>query len=208
MITITNEEIEYSHNQVIADKIYGMEYKLLQDILKKYSENIDVNIVAMKIALIDVTNSTNLNKYKQKISLSKLANNISKIKNIDERLKNGDLSLIKEIASQQTINLFSFATKYCCYHNTMCYNKDDYSIYDNILKENIGRYIDISPAQIEKFRKNCEYEKYHNLIGNILENNNITIPDKRRKFDHFMWWNAKHIPLSHKQPMDSEIAFS
>ena len=67
--------------------------------------------------------------------------------NIDERLKRGDLSLVDEIAynvkdanSQISRFYYSFASKYCSYHQP-----DKYSIYD--------RYVDLVLWELQK--------KYH-----------------------------------------------
>lgn len=51
----------------------------------------DVDEVAMKICLIDVTDSTNLSRYKKYISVVDLANIIVGIKDIDNIIKQGDL---------------------------------------------------------------------------------------------------------------------
>lgn len=194
ILKLSNCDLEKAHTAVLKDDKYGAENTLIKKILKKYPTNTTEEIVAMKISLIDVTNSTNLSKYKSKISLSELTASICSIQDFDKRIKNGDPTLVKKIANQDGINLFSFATKYCCYHNYMIYNRDDYSIYDGILKSNLKKYIDITENQIENWRKDCDYESYHNLIGEILSNNNINIKNKRRKFDHFVWWQNRKNP--------------
>lgn len=194
VLKFSNNDLEKFHKAVLEDDKYGSENILIKQILEKYPANTSREIVAMKISLIDVTNSTNLSRYKSKISLSDLTTVICKIEDFDERVENGDPTLVKEIANQKEINLFSFATKYCCYHNYIIYNRDDYSIYDGILKSNLKKYINIKENQIEQWRKNCDYESYHNLIGEVLSNNNIDIKDKRRKFDHFVWWQNRKNP--------------
>jgi hypothetical protein len=77
--------------------------------------NFIISFTAMKIALIDMTNSTNLNKHLSKIYLTRL---IEKIKscNFDERVAKGDISLVGELAKNE-ISLFSFFSKYCLYLN-------------------------------------------------------------------------------------------
>ena len=145
--------------------------------------------IALKIALIDTTNSTNINKYKEKISLYDLALNIKSIENFDTRVKNGDLSLVSELAfKNQKINLFSFATKYCCYHNVCAYDNDDYFIFDNILKKHLHLYIPTATKnKLENLRSHRDYETYHKLLSDYLLENNINCEFKRRKFDHFVW---------------------
>src|SRR5574344_1517973 len=113
--------------------------------------------------------------------------------NIDERLKNGDPEVVNEIAkSNGKINLFSFATKYCCYHNRNLYGKDDYSILDNVLKEYLPRYFhDVTKSQIQKWQNSYDYKSYNDYITKKLDELGITIEFRKRKFDHFVWFKNR-----------------
>ena len=188
-LPLTIENIEEQHEKVLKSINYGKEYLLINDIIKSTPLNNDIQQIALKIALIDTTNSTNINKYKEKISLYDLALNIKSIENFDTRVKNGDLSLVSELAfKNQKINLFSFATKYCCYHNVCAYDNDDYFIFDNILKKYLHLYIPTATKnKLEKLRSHRDYETYHKLLSDYLLENNINCEFKRRKFDHFVW---------------------
>ena len=135
MEKFTDEDLEKINNKVLNETNYGKEFEIIEEILKRYPQNDNKLIVALKIALIDITNSTNLSKHKSQFALNDLVEVICRTDNFDTRLEKGDLSLIKDIAICKGINLFSFATKYCCYHNTIVYGKDDYSIYDSILRD-------------------------------------------------------------------------
>lgn len=188
-LPLTIENIEEQHKKVLKSVNYGKEYLLINDIIKSTPLNNDIQQIALKIALIDTTNSTNINKYKEKISLYDLALNIKSIENFDTRVKNGDLSLVSELAfKNQKINLFSFATKYCCYHNVCAYDNDDYFIFDNILKKHLHLYIPTATKnKLENLRSHRDYETYHKLLSDYLLENNINCEFKRRKFDHFVW---------------------
>ena len=192
MKRFTEKDLEYINDEVLRSN-YGKEFEIITEALNKYPNNNDKSIIALKIALIDITNSTNINRYKSLISLNELVDVIYNIKDFDKRLSEGDSTLIEEIAkSNGKINLFSFATKYCCYHNTVVYGKDDYSIYDSILRDHLPEYTNnISKYKIDCWRKSMDYKSYHNCITEILENNKIKIKDKRRKFDRFIWWSYR-----------------
>lgn len=192
-IKITNELIEGTHQIVMSSNNYGNEDKLITNAFIKFPQNTDQSIVAMKIGLIDVTNSTNISKYKSKISVDELANCIIKIQDIDKRIKAGDPKVVNEIAKcNGKINLLSFASKYCCYHNKNLYGRDDYSILDTVLKDSLPRYFDdITSDQIEEWRKNFQYEKYNDYITNKLDELGITLDFRKRKFDHFIWYNNR-----------------
>ena len=133
---INNEMIEKINSQVEQSDSYGREDELISSALAKFPYNTDLDVVAMKIGLIDITNSTNISSYKRFISVVELAEIIVSIPYIDERIKNGNPNVVNIIAKANgKINLFSFASKYCCYHNKNLYGRDDYSIFDTILKE-------------------------------------------------------------------------
>lgn len=190
---ITNESINYIADLVSKTNNYGLENELITNCLKKFPKNTDIEIVAMKIGLIDITNSTHLSQHKSKISMFELADIISSIPNIDSRIESGDSEIVNEIAkSNGAINLFSFATKYCCYHNRNLYGNDDYSILDTILKKYLPRYFnDITESQINNWQKNFCYNEYNNYITRKLDEIGITIDNRKRKFDHFIWYQNR-----------------
>ncbi len=192
-VIITNEIIEEAHQRVMKTDNYGKENDLITDAFRKFPFNTELAVVAMKSGLIDITNSTNISRYKSKISAVELAECIISIKNIDERIKAGDPEVVNEIArSNGKINLFSFASKYCCYHNKNVYEKDDYSILDTILKDSLPRYFDdITTGEIKKWQNSFNYKEYNNYITRKLDELGITLEFRKRKFDHFVWFNNR-----------------
>ena len=90
-INFTDIDLENIEQSVLNDSKHGSKNKLITECQKKYSLNMDVDEVAMKICLIDVTDSTNLSRYKKYISVVDLANIIVGIKDIDNIIKQGDL---------------------------------------------------------------------------------------------------------------------
>lgn len=113
---ITNETIEEATTLVQNTDNYGPENELITRCLTKFPLNTDPDLVAMKVGVIDITNSTHLSQHKSRISMVELAEVISSIPDIDARIAAGDPEVVNEIArSNGNINLFSFASKYCCY---------------------------------------------------------------------------------------------
>ena len=71
-----------------------------------------------------------------------LAKVVLDIPNFDDRLATGDTKLVNIIAKNiDAINMISFASKYCTYHNVEVYKRDDYSIFDGIVKKALPHYI-------------------------------------------------------------------
>lgn len=190
---ITNESVEEAECMVQATDNYGPENELISRCLHKFPGNTDPDLVAMKVGLIDITNSTHLSQHKSKISMVELANIIAAIPNIDERITTGDPEVVNEIArSNGKINLFSFASKYCCYHNRNLYGRDDYSILDTVLKEYLPRYFDdVTKGQIQKWQDTFNYKAYNDYITRKLDELGITVEHRKRKFDHFVWYKNR-----------------
>lgn len=172
-------------------------FQLIYSYLKVHPLNTDFMTVASKIALIDSTNSTHLALYQNVFSISDIADIIVDLAinyNLDTLIQNGETQAIEKIAQAcklKGINLFSFATKYCCYHNICVYGKDDYSIYDSVFATYLPYYASVSTYKIETCRANMDYKSYNKLIENILNTHKINIPDRRRLFDNFIWKTYK-----------------
>lgn len=190
---ITNASIEEAEKLVQNTDNYGPENDLISRCLHKFPLNTDPDLVAMKVGLIDITNSTHLSQHKSKISMVELASVIAAIPDIDERIAVGDPEVVNEIArSNGNINLFSFASKYCCYHNRNLYGRDDYSILDTVLKEYLPRYFsDVTKNQIQKWQDSFQYKEYNDYITRKLDELGITVENRKRKFDHFVWYKNR-----------------
>ena len=107
---------------------YGIQEKLLQTLVKEYSDHTNRAAVDTKVKLLNLFYSTGIQ------AVSKMTDNIVGIKDIDARLKQGDLTLVPELA---TLKLqggerfnYSFATKYCALHQP-----EKFPIYDSIVAD-------------------------------------------------------------------------
>ena len=188
-----------AENKVYKDSKYGKEQVLIDIFFKKYPKNTDKLIVSAKVAIIDTTNSTNLARYKSKISLCEVVDIITGINDFDARLKKGDVSLVEEIArtakKKYGINLFSFASKYCCYHNVHVYGRDDFSIFDNVVKEHLKDYNtknrSVSAYRVERWREQINYKEFNDYIGQLLDDHKITLSNRRRAFDYHLWFENR-----------------
>ena len=189
-LPLTEENIEKQHKVVGASSNYGKEGLIIHDVLNAFPLHNDLNTIAMKIAVIDVTNSTHLSQYKSRLSLYDLAKVILEIPNFDDRLAEGDPELVNIIARNiGAVNMFSFASKYCTYHNVEVYGRDDYSIFDGIVKNTLPHYIQgLTTNKIDTWRRSFDYKTFNECVGKLLDENNIHIPFRRRKFDHFLWY--------------------
>lgn len=141
-----------------------------------------------------------MSKYKSRISLYDLSQIIYSIDNFDKRVSYGDEALVEEIAKatkdfeNNGVNLFSLATKYCHYHNRFVYKRDDYSIYDSVVSQNL--YIlslannPIDKITPDKWRNDIDYKSFNKYVGAILDSLGIddSVNGRRRFFDHYLWY--------------------
>lgn len=90
--------------------------------------NTDISDVLLKSATLNDFYSTNI------FTIYPVAKHIISVKNIDERLKNGDVALIDDIKTitinGKTKHFYSFASKYCSHHNP-----NDFPIYDSYVEK-------------------------------------------------------------------------
>ena len=236
---ITNAMVEDIRAKIAADPRYGEEGAIVGDALRLYPKNTDSSIIAMKIALIDMTNSTQLSRLlgekvitkknretgkrevvsrtKKEITLGAIIEKI-KMVDFDARVKDGKHDLVSELAqwSQMNgkgVNLFSFFSKYCCYHNELVYGGDAYSIFDSVIKEYLGDYMSAEEYgeifgeklklranqtvasvvcnKIEAMRTSFDYEHYATMIDRFLKIKEITCDKKRRKLDLKIWYDNR-----------------
>jgi len=193
-LAATPENIEQKELSVQKAPIYGINGFELKHYLGMYPSNNDHDTVIHKILLIDYTNSTNLRLYRKKgTSVFSLADQIvSHARELDQMIQSGAPEAVRLIAGFGTVNLFSFATKYCCYHNTLCYGRDDYSIYDNIVADVIPNYLDVKRFYITQCRVEQNYLEYKRIIDTLITVHGLqSIPQIRRKIDHFLWFSNR-----------------
>lgn len=192
-IVLRSKDLHEGHNDVLSDDKYGKEYRLIESVLKKYPNNKTIEDVACKIAVIDFTNSTNLHFSTNLYTLAEIITSID----FDAKVAEGDVSLvskiIEKIIQECHVKLYSFVSKYCCYHNTFLYNRDDYSIYDSVVKNHLPEYA-TEKLPASKWRKNFNYKTFNQYIGDLLDEYGITAatePQRRRLFDHYVWYKNK-----------------
>ena len=96
-----------------------------------YPKNVDLDEILVKVATLNDFYSTHI------FNLFVVAKHIMGIKNLDERLKNGDEKLVDEIAKSglknkngKEITFYSFATKFCSHHND-----EKFAIYDSYVEK-------------------------------------------------------------------------
>ena len=168
---------------------------ILHDFLTSHRENKDFKTVIQKVRLIDYFYSTNL-RMSGANAFAEVANIILKCSDFDERVERGCSDLVSEIANDikkvTETNHFSFVTKYCCNHNFHVYGNDNYSIYDTAMNKAIPQYLNVTQSYIyNECRGAMDYERYHKIIGKMIDEYGITTKYKRRDTDFYLWYHYR-----------------
>lgn len=158
-------------------------------LLKSYPHNNSIEDVLLKVNVINALYSTSV------YSTYQLASHILELK-IDKRLKNGDPSLVHDIASGHTVIssktgkelfFYSFATKYCNWHN-----QDEFPIYDSFVDRLLMRYK--RESKFLKFKQSDlrDYEKFKPIIFTFRDYFGLG-KYSIKEIDKFLWYYGKKV---------------
>jgi len=140
--TPTNEFVQYYIKSFDKDNRISLTDKSISILLKKFPNNVELEEILLKVVSINTLYSTSI------LDTIKMAEWILKC-NIDDRLKNGKADLVNNIAvghgirsnqSKDKLNpkdliFYSFATKYCSWHNN-----NSFPIYDSFVEKILIEY--------------------------------------------------------------------
>ncbi len=152
---------------------------------RTYPFNTEMDEVLIKVCSLNDFYSTNI------FSPFAVAKNILRL-NIDERLKQNDVSLVNDIAKvnvsgKREFNFYSFATKYCSHHNP-----EEFPIFDSYVGKLLislkgqDEFYDFSKSDLK------EYKKYKEILINFrsyykLDKFNL------KEIDKFLWQFGKEL---------------
>lgn len=177
--------------------VYELKWKILDMLCRQYPANTTPEEVYLKADTLNRYYSTNI------FSILSMAKGIINIPNIDQRLQDGDPTLVKDntkpnndiatIISGHTN--YSFATKYCA-----CHNPEAYPIYDNIVVDFFVAAIKskhfttpaltgLSVFQIRNRMKN-DYVFYKAVYTAFMQQYNLTSLTYREA-DWYIWTAGK-----------------
>lgn len=192
ILEMSDKEIVSRAEKTVNDEVYRVTEPMLWELFKAFPENNEPYQIAAKVLLLDKLYSTQLFRYKGMGFLMQIVDNIRTIPDFDERVKNGDPTVVCEIYRGFDKKQFSFATKYCCLHNTVVYGRDDYSIYDSTVHKLLPKYakqvgVPLTGAQIERWKNDGNYQAFNDAVSAVLDKAGVTTEGRKRKFDLFLW---------------------
>ena len=169
----------------------------------KFPNNNDFGEVLIKCTVLNNFYSAGV----RTIDLLKMVDHIVSC-DIDERLEKGDWSVVEQISScKGTWKYYSFASKYCNWHNPK-----NYPIYDSFVDNVLWELND--KKKLFKHRQELkQYSIYGNVLINIAKNNNLQLVlsnDSQygvnfKILDKYFWLLGKHKTSTKITPTIQDI---
>lgn len=157
--------------------------------------NTSLEDIILKVSVVNELYSTSI------YSVFRVAQHILKC-DIDENIKAGNPKTVHQIATGHNIrtkkhnteiNFYSFATKYCNWHN-----QTDYSIYDSFVEKTLMAYKKRDGFSEFKKKDLKDFEKFHQVILDFVDYYNLN-GNNAKDIDKFLWiYGKEKFPPSYK----------
>lgn len=148
-------------------------------------EHDNVEEVLLKVSVLNDFYGTQIyDKYS-------VASGIANLNMVSERIKLGDQSLVAEIAlatidtTKKARNNYSFATKYCSFHNP-----GNYPIYDSFVDNMLWSYMKLFHYTEFKRCQLKDYEEFYKVISRFREHFGLE-KFTFKEIDIFLWFKGK-----------------
>ncbi|MBR4453947.1 MAG: hypothetical protein IKS33_06790 [Bacteroidales bacterium] len=199
---ITRKDVEETlktRDLVLSD--YAIQEKVLDCVFSQYPRNTDYNVVLLKVTLLNQFYSTGIRDVKS------VARHIVTCK-IDAELAKGKpdvvhkIALVKHGKNQTLINHFSFATKYCSFHQPNFYPIYDDYVYSVLSK--LKSELKCGQFSQEKFKdkgwkkenKECGYNHFHKVYDAFIAfYHNAFEGLNYKQVDKYIWGSRKIASL-------------
>ena len=166
------------------DERYFLADQAIIKLFSKFSENKDLKDILLKISVINDLYSTNI------FATFEMAKHILRL-NVDVAIKNGEPEIVNKIAritiSNKKKNFYSFATKYCNWHN-----QSKYVIYDSYVDKILRKYRDKTEFYDFKNDDLREYPKFLEILHKFRTHFKLGEFDFK-KIDKFLWMYGKEV---------------
>ncbi len=185
--TPTNKLVETYNNKFNKSERYFIADQAIINLFEKFPENKKLEDILLKTTVINDLYSTNI------YATFLMATHIQNLQ-IDDSLMAGNPTIVNKIAmgsgigkskNKKGINFYSFATKYCNWHN-----KEAYPIYDGF----VGKIL-LAYRRKDKFSKfkNADlriYARFKQIVTDFQNRYSLT-GHNLKEIDKFLWFYGK-----------------
>ena len=182
---------------------YALQETVLKDVFKQYPNNTTLAEVILKVNLLNAFYSTGI------LDVVTVATHITNVNNVDARIQSGDDTVVCDIANvfheskNKAVNHFSFATKYCSFHQPQ-----KFPIFDSFIAECFSQLSKNKYFQ-KKFPKNTIRNSYFDFKFFYDEFiNKEALPKDYKEVDRYLWTSLKVQDLKNKKKLQPSYVSS
>ena len=165
---------------------YTSQEKALKKLFLKFAPgNSEISDILLKASCLNDFYSTNI------FAIYPMAKHILSIKDLDKRLKSGDIELVRELG-EVTIGgkekyFYSFATKYCSHHNPIAF-----PIYDSYVEQVLLYFNKVDKFSAFKRKDLKNYRKFKEILIDFQRFYKLERFDLK-ELDRYLWLLGKEI---------------
>ena len=165
---------------------YTSQEKALKKLFLKFAPgNSEISDILLKASCLNDFYSTNI------FTIYPMAKHILSIKDLDKRLKSGDIELVRELG-EVTIGgkekyFYSFATKYCSHHNPIAF-----PIYDSYVEQVLLYFNKVDKFSAFKRKDLKNYRKFKEILIDFQRFYKLERFDLK-ELDRYLWLLGKEI---------------
>ena len=165
------------------EKYTSQEKALNKLFLKLLPENLEISDILLKTSCLNDFYSTNI------FAIHSVAEHILSVKDLDKRLKAGDINLVSELEEVKIGDnkryFYSFSTKYCSHHNPIAF-----PIYDSYVEKVLVYFNKLDKFSSFKIKDLKDYRKFKGILLDFqryykLERFNL------KEIDRYLWLLGK-----------------
>ena len=180
-----SEVTKYLKEWKKLEKYTSQERALNKLFLELLPGNSEITDILLKASCLNDFYSTNI------FAIHSVAEHILSVKDLDKRLKAGDIKLVRELGNVKIGDnkryFYSFATKYCSHHNPT-----DFQIYDSYVEQVLLYFNKVDKFSAFKRKDLKNYRKFKEVLIDFqrfykLERFNL------KELDRYLWLLGKEI---------------
>ena len=193
-LTISREDVENTlKNREIVLSDYVCKEKHLDELFTTHHRNTRYDVVLQKVDLLK--RAYNAGRFGSEAMARHI---VEDIPNVDKLIAKGDPTVVHRIAKLND-TYFSFATKYCSFHNPAKYPIYDswvYDVFSKLRKELTDKPFSKETIKntewSEKQKSPCGYELYKEIYDSFIKRYAANFENKDyRTIDHYLWSSRK-----------------
>ena len=194
--TPTNDLLDKYIDKFNNDERYYPADQAIINLFDAFPENKRIEDILLKLSVINDLYSTNI------LGTFKMAKHILQL-DIDEGLRQGDPDIVHQIATghdirtkinDKEINFYSFATKYCNWHN-----KASYAVYDSFVHKVLMAYKRRDKFSVFTQSDLKDFRKLKKIILDFADYYNLT-RHNLKEIDKFLWiYGKEKFPANYEK---------